>query len=271
MKILRYDQSNFTLALDGALAVNSLFNPQIEERVRAVIHAVATRGDAALLELTEQFDKVKLSVADLRTTPPRTTATAGLRQAIAIANRNIAEFSKRGLPKPWMRRNAQGARVGEKFDPIRRVGVYIPGGTAPLASTALMTITLAKVAGCKEIVACTPSTNPDLLYAVGVGWLGGHVLKGQGQALAVGGATIAIHDFAKVELIAAMPSLPLGYVSYGPVVSGVPANLQATRASTYRPVGRMGKYLRGGAPGRGVGQYMSGLGDTEFANGIPTG
>jgi histidinol dehydrogenase len=89
-----------------------------------------------------------------------------LRQAVAVANRNIAAFARRGLPKPWTMRNAQGARVGEKFDPIRRVGIYIPGGVAPLASTALMTITLAKVAGCPEIVACTPSTNPDLLYAI---------------------------------------------------------------------------------------------------------
>ena len=53
-------------------------------------------------------------------------------------------------------RNSHGAAVGEKFDPFRRVGIYIPGGTAPLVSTALMTITLARVAGCPEIVVCTP-------------------------------------------------------------------------------------------------------------------
>jgi len=168
MKALRYDQPDFAVALDAALAVNSLFNPQIEEQVRAVIRDVAVRGDAAVLELTERFDKVKLTTANLRVTPPRTTGNAALRKAIAVANRNISGFARRGLPEPWTMLNAQGARVGEKFDPIKRVGVYIPGGTAPLASTALMTITLAKVAGCREIVACTPSTNPDLLYAIGV-------------------------------------------------------------------------------------------------------
>jgi histidinol dehydrogenase len=64
-------------------------------------------------------------------------------------------------------RNAQGASVGEKFEPFGRVGIYVPGGTAPLVSTALMTITLAKVAGCREIVVCTPPpVNPNLLYAV---------------------------------------------------------------------------------------------------------
>ena len=83
--------------------------------------------------------------------------------------------------------------MGEKFDPIQRVGIYIPGGTAPLASTALMTITLAKVAGCKEIVACTPSTNADLLYAIGVAGATEVYRIGGAQAiaaLALGTATI---------------------------------------------------------------------------------
>ena len=167
MNVLRYNQSDFDAALNRALAVNSLFDPQIEERVRAVIADVATRGDEAVLELAERFDKIKLArAAELRVTAPRTIANTALRKAIAVANKNIAAFARRGLPKAWAMRNAQGARVGEKFDPIRRVGVYIPGGTAPLASTALMTITLAKVAGCREIVACTPGTNPELHFAI---------------------------------------------------------------------------------------------------------
>jgi len=168
MKLLRHTQSDFAAKLTEALAVNSLFDTGIEERVRAVIADVAARGDDAVLELAERFDKVKLTVAGLRMTPPKAPATPSLRKAIAVANHNIAAFARRGLPQPWTMRNAQGGRVGEKFDPIRRVGVYIPGGTAPLASTALMTITLAKVAGCREIVACTPGTNPDLLYAIKV-------------------------------------------------------------------------------------------------------
>ena len=193
MKTIRYNQSDFDAALTSALAVNSLFDSQIEERVRAVIRAVAERGDAAVLELTERFDKVKLTAGDLPVTPPRTTGNAALRKAIGLANRNIAAFARRGLPKAWTMRNAQGASVGEKFDPIRRVGIYIPGGTAPLASTALMTITLAKVAGCKEIVACTPGTNPDLLYAIGVAGATEVYRIGGAQAIAamaLGTATI---------------------------------------------------------------------------------
>jgi histidinol dehydrogenase len=86
------------------------------------------------------------------------------------AEKNIANFAEKSLRKNWQTKNSHGAKVGEKFDPFQRVGVYIPGGTAPLVSTALMTITLAKVAGCPEIVVCTPcgrdgSINPALLFA----------------------------------------------------------------------------------------------------------
>ena len=86
------------------------------------------------------------------------------------AEKNIAAFAKKSLRKNWQAKNSHGANVGEKFDPFTRVGIYIPGGTAPLVSTALMTITLAKVAGCKEIVVTTPcgkdgSINPAILFA----------------------------------------------------------------------------------------------------------
>jgi histidinol dehydrogenase len=74
------------------------------------------------------------------------------------------------LRRNWQSKNSHGAKVGEKFDPFQRVGIYIPGGAAPLVSTALMTVTLARVAGCREIVVCTPcgrdgSVNPALLFA----------------------------------------------------------------------------------------------------------
>ena len=77
---------------------------------------------------------------------------------------------EQSLRKNWKARNTQGGSVGEKFDPFQRVGVYIPGAP-PLASTTLMTVTLAKAAGCPEIVACTPcdkngEVNPDLLAAL---------------------------------------------------------------------------------------------------------
>jgi histidinol dehydrogenase len=93
-----------------------------------------------------------------------------LRAAIAETRKNIEAFAKRSLRKDWAMRNSHGATVGEKFDPLARVGIYIPGGMAPLVSTALMTIPLARAAGCREIVVCTPcdrqgGINAALLYA----------------------------------------------------------------------------------------------------------
>src|SRR5664280_3594478 len=90
--------------------------------------------------------------------------------AVAEAENNIVRFARISRRNNWSQKNSHGAVVGEKFDPFQRVGVYVPGGTAPLVSTALMTVTLAKVAGCPEIAVCTPcgkdgSVNPALLFA----------------------------------------------------------------------------------------------------------
>src|SRR5664280_1523172 len=169
MKILRYDQPDFARVIAEACAESSLFDPAIEERVRAVIADVQTRGDDALVEFTVRFDRVKLNVRQLRVTGTKPKAEAQLQKAIAAAHRNIAAFAKRSVRRDWRMRNTQGGAVGEKFDPVQRVGIYVPGGTAPLVSTVLMTATLAKVAGCPEIVVCSPPPiNPALLYATRV-------------------------------------------------------------------------------------------------------
>jgi histidinol dehydrogenase len=198
MKLLRYDQPDFAEAVAKAIASSSLFDAAIEERVRSIIADVKTRGDAALLKLTERFDGPRLTAAQLTVTEPTPQVSAALKKAIAAAHKNIAAFSRRSLRKDWQMRNIQGGRVGEKFDPFQRVGIYIPGGTAPLVSTALMTITLAKVAGCPEIAVCTPpardgSINPNLLYAIRAAGATEIYRLGGAQAvaaLALGTATI---------------------------------------------------------------------------------
>jgi len=157
---------------------SSLFDPVIEERARDIIDAVRQRGDAALLELTERFDGAKLEADQIPVTVSEKfnaslVADQELRAAVDLAHQNIQLFSKKSLRKNWSGKNKQGASIGEKYDPFQRVGIYIPGGTAPLVSTALMTVTLAKTAGCPEIVVCTPCNregqiNPGLLYALNV-------------------------------------------------------------------------------------------------------
>lgn len=175
MKVIRHTDKNFATQLAQAAAASSLFDPAIEQRTRAILDDVAARGDDAVLELTERFDGAKLSAAQLAVTKEEFLAASlkaddSLRAAVAEAEANIAAFAKTSLRKDWWTINSHGAVVGEKFDAFQRVGIYIPGGTAPLVSTALMTLTLAKVAGCKDIVVCTPcgkdgSINPAILFA----------------------------------------------------------------------------------------------------------
>ena len=175
MKIVRHTDANFPEKLRELTASSSLFDPVIEQRTRAILDAVQARGDDALLEFTEKFDGARLAASQLAVTQAELMvaslkADESLRAAVAEAEKNISSFARKSLLHSWECRNSHGARVGEKFDPFQRVGAYIPGGKAPLVSTVLMTVTLAKVAGCKEIVVCTPcgqdgSINSALLFA----------------------------------------------------------------------------------------------------------
>ena len=176
MKVIRHSDKDFADQIREAAAASSLFDPEIESRTREILHQVFIRGDDAVLEFTEKFDGAKLSPDQMAVTQAELLtaslkADEPLRQAFAEAEKNVTAFAKKSLGRNWEFKNSHGARVGEKFDPFHRVGIYIPGGAAPLASTAPMTIALAKVAGCPEIVVCTPcgktgAINPALLYAV---------------------------------------------------------------------------------------------------------
>lgn len=175
MKVARHTDTDFAEKLCRSAAASSLFDPVIEGRTREILEGVRSRGDEALLEFTERFDGAKLDASELAVTQAELMTASlkadnSLRKAVVEAERNIAKFAQKSCRKDWKMRNSHGAAVGEKFDPFQRVGIYIPGGTAPLVSTALMTIVLAKVAGCPEIVVCTPcgkdgSVNTAVLFA----------------------------------------------------------------------------------------------------------
>src|SRR4051812_24945335 len=156
MNVLRHTDPDFAEQLRRMTGASNLFDKAIEERTRAILDAVYARGDAAVLELTERFDGAQLMPDQLAVTAAELMAASlkadeRLRAAVGLALKNIEAFSRRSLRRRWSVKNAQGGRVGEKFDPFQRIGVYIPGGAAPLMSTALMTVALARVAGCPEI------------------------------------------------------------------------------------------------------------------------
>jgi histidinol dehydrogenase len=175
MIVCAHHDRDFNDQLQRLLAQSSLFDPVIEQQTQGIIDAVRARGDVAITELTHRFQGANLapdqfSVTQAELLAASVQADKALRGAIAETRKNVEAFARRSLRRAWSMRNSHGATVGEKFDPLERVGIYIPGGTAPLVSTALMTIPLARVAGCREIVVCTPcdregQINSALLYA----------------------------------------------------------------------------------------------------------
>ena len=148
----------------------------VRATVSKVLAEIREQGDAAVARYTLQFDKAKVAPDDLRVAPADLQAAvqslaAGDRAAIREAIRCVRHFHRQTLPKRWQGNNSHGARVGERFYPIRRVGLYIPGGNVPLVSTVVMTAVLAKLAGCQEIAVCTPpaadgSIAPAMLAAL---------------------------------------------------------------------------------------------------------
>ena len=174
MRIIRHTDPDFSVALKQ-LDRSSEPSPDVEKTVREVIAAIRGEGDAALLRLNEKFGSAKFSADQLRVTAAelrdaKRSVRVGVKNAITAAHANIRDFAKRSLRKSWSAKNQQGAKVGERFDPFQRVGIYVPAGTAPLASTVIMTVTLAAAAGVPEIVVACPADkngaiNPAVLFA----------------------------------------------------------------------------------------------------------
>ena len=145
-------------------------------QVSTILSEVRHRGDEALIEFARRFDSVEFTPPELAVSEAETKVAAGLVKpelvdALESARTNVQAFASRGLRADWMSKNVQGAEVGERFDPLTRVGIYVPAGTAPLVSTAIMTVSLAATAGVSEIVAVSPvgpekAMNPGLLTAL---------------------------------------------------------------------------------------------------------
>jgi histidinol dehydrogenase len=175
MKIFRYTDSAFADEL-RRFDRRAEASDAVRGVVTQVIQEIRQRGDASLLELTKQFDGADLTAEQLRMTDAEiekawTDLEPRVREALEASRRNIEAFAHHSLRKDWQMTNEQGAEVGEVFHPFERVGLYVPGGTAPLVSTALMTVAIAAAAGVPEIVVCTPcgkdgSVNANLLAAL---------------------------------------------------------------------------------------------------------
>ena len=182
----------------------------IEDTVNTIFSEVKDGGDSVLKKYTEIFDGVSLD--SLLVTEQEIKDAAGsvsqrLQQAIQLAKSNIEQFHRAQKTQKVSVTTAPGVECWQEKRPIQKVGLYIPGGTAPLFSTILMLAVPANLAGCKEIVLCTPpdkegNVNPAILYTAG--------LCGVTKILKVGG----------IQAIAGMTfgteSVPRVYKIFGP-------------------------------------------------------
>lgn len=152
---------------------------EIEASVRSTLEYVRESGDSALLDLELRYDKAlfgsasDLKVSEKEIVDAESLVPDGLKAAIARAYANIRRFHEAQMPGIVKVETSPGVLCVQKSAPIRRVGLYVPGGRAPLFSTVLMLAVPAKVAGCPEIVLCTPpdkegKANPVIVYAASV-------------------------------------------------------------------------------------------------------
>jgi histidinol dehydrogenase len=157
--------------------------------VSEVLKAVRQSGDAAVLEYTLKFYHARMKAAGMRVTEDELKAAIysiapGDRKAIRDSIAQVKDFHKKTLPKAWKMKNRQGGIVGERFYPIQRVGLYVPGGNVPLVSTVIMTAVLAKLVKCPQIVVCTP---PDAEGNIAPGMLAALSIVGIDEVYKVGG------------------------------------------------------------------------------------
>ena len=149
---------------------------EIEERATQIVAKVREEGDSAVCDFLERFDKVALTpsqfvVTEEECAEAEQAVSETAKQAIATAIEHVTTFAEQAKPRDHFFSPRPGVTLGERFLPMERVGCYIPGGTAPLVSTAIHTVAIARAAGVSSIVATTPvmkngKVNPSTLYAL---------------------------------------------------------------------------------------------------------
>lgn len=166
-------------------------NAELENTVRSILDDVKQRGDAALFDYGRKFDNPNLQslqVGEEEIAGAHAKVSHELQQAIQLAIRNITKFHEQQEETPVVTETMYGVKCWRKSVAIEKVGLYIPGGTAPLFSTILMLAIPAKIAGCREIVLCTPEgkegIHPAILYAAGQAGVTKIFKAGGAQAIA---------------------------------------------------------------------------------------
>ena len=198
MNIIEYPQHEQWAAITRR---PQLDHKQLHQTVAAVLDDVRTRGDEAVADYEERFDHVRLqslAVTEQEMDEANSLVSDELKEAITLAHANIKAFHEAQRFQELHVETQPGVDCWQRSVPIERVGLYIPGGTAPLFSTVLMLATPAKIAGCRDIVLCTPpnpqgKVHPAILVAARIAGVSAIYKAGGIQAIgamAYGTATV---------------------------------------------------------------------------------
>lgn len=189
MKVFNEPKSNEWASIIERPSIDAA---QLNEKVKEIIEKVIVGGDDAIKKLTLQFDRISINEIKLpaeKIAAAENSLTPGLKTAIQLAKVNIEIFHNSQIHKVERIETMPGVWCWRKSVGIEKVGIYIPGGSAPLFSTVLMLGIPAKMAGCKEIVLCTPPNeqgdiHPAILYAASLVGVTAVYSVGGAQAIA---------------------------------------------------------------------------------------
>ncbi|MDX1817248.1 MAG: histidinol dehydrogenase, partial [Marinobacter sp.] len=190
IKRLNASQSDFDSALAKLLAWDDSVDHQVNESVRHILHEVKTRGDQAVLEFTEKFDRLSVgSVAELEMDNARLQQSLKAipedqRVALEQAAERVRDYHERQNQKSWQYEDADGTVLGQKVTPLDRAGLYVPGGKAAYPSSVLMNAIPAKVAGVGEVIMVVPTPDGVVNDMV----LAAAAIAGVDRVFTIGGA-----------------------------------------------------------------------------------
>lgn len=170
MEIIKYPSRNEWRKIIERPHLDTL---ALHEKVSNILNDIRENGDSRIRSYVEQFQGVRLSdleVSEKEFTKAETLIDPKLKDAILTAKENIAKFHSSQAITPQKIETSPGVTCWQKAVGIERVGLYIPGGTAPLFSTVLMLAVPARIAGCREIIMCSPcdtngNVHPAILFA----------------------------------------------------------------------------------------------------------